>query len=64
VSQHAVRDLQIKESINVLHPAEIAYLLTNSLGNYDAWVVGRFDVGEVLSDAYARGTQQKLEALV
>jgi len=60
VSQHAVRDLQIKESINVLAPWEIAYHLTNSLGTYDPVIIASFDQGEVLSDMYRRGTLQRL----
>jgi len=63
-SQHAVRDLELKESINVLTPGEIAYHLTNRLGAYDASIAGRFEVGEVLSNMQRTGTLQQLGAVV
>ena len=64
VSQHALRDLQIKESINLLMPEEIAYHLTNALGTYDPQVATSFERGEVLSDMYCRGSLQRLGALI
>jgi len=64
VSQHALRDLQLKETINLLTPPEIAYELTNALGTYDPQVTASFEKGEVLSDMYCRGTLQRLGALI
>jgi hypothetical protein len=63
-SEHAVRDLQVKESINRLTPGEIAVKLTKKLGTFDVDVINRFDKGEVLSDMYRRGTLQQLGAVV
>ena len=64
VSQHALRDLQVKESINLLDSGEIAYYLTNSLGTYDPVVAASFDRGEVLSDMYRRGSLQRIGAVI
>ena len=64
VSQHALRDLQIKETINLLTPPELAYELTNALGTYDAQVAQSFERGEVLSDMYRRGSLQRLGAVM
>ena len=64
VSQHALRDLQIKETINLLTPPELAYALTNALGTYDPEVAASFERGEVLSDMYCRGSLQRLGAVI
>lgn len=64
VSQHALRDLQVKETINLLTPPEIAYHLTNTLGTYDPQVAQSFERGEVLSDMYRRGSLQQLGAVI
>ena len=64
VSQHAIRDLQIKESINILGPAEIEIHLFDSLGAADPFVAMGYDMGEVLSDSYARGSLQRIGAVI
>jgi hypothetical protein len=64
VSQHALRDLQVKETINLLTPPELAYALSNVLGTYDPEVAASFERGEVLSNAYAEGSLQRLDYLI
>ena len=64
VSQHAIRDLQIKESINILDPMKIEIHLFNRLGSADPVVAMGYDMGEVLSDSYARGSLQRIGAVI
>ena len=63
VSQHAIRDLQVKESINLLSQGEIAYHIINQLGTYDLEVVTCFERGEVLRDMHRTGSLQRIEAI-
>jgi len=64
VRQHAIRDLQIKESINILNCGEVAVKLERRFGTFDVDVINSYDRGEVLSDMYRRGTLQRLGALM
>ena len=64
VSQHALRDLTVKESINILTPGQIAVHLQNRLGTFDVDVINTFDQGEVTSDMYRRGTLQQIGAVI
>ena len=64
VSLHAIRDLQVKESINILTPGQVAVHLQAKLGTFDVDIINSFDQGEVLSDMYRRGTLQQLGAVV
>jgi hypothetical protein len=63
VSQTAVKDPAIRESINVLTSGRIAQILQNHFGTFDLRVINSYDVGEVLSDSLGRGTLQRIDAL-
>jgi hypothetical protein len=63
VSQAAVKDPSVRESINVLTSGRIAQILQNHFGTFDLRVINSYDVGEVLSDSLGRGTLQKVDAL-
>lgn len=63
VSQAAIRDPGIQESINLLTKGRIAVILQNRFGRFELEVVNSYDVGEVLSDSLGRGTLQKVDAL-
>jgi len=64
VSQAAVRDLLIKESINTLNSGQIAAYLQTCTGTFDALICNSYDRGEVLSDSLGRGTLQQVGALM
>ena len=51
VSQAAVRDLGIQESVNILSKGRIAVILQNRFSRFDLEVINSYDVGEVLSDS-------------
>ena len=61
VSQAAIRDPSIQESMNSL-TRTIAQILQNRFGRFELDVINRYDVGEVLSDSIGRGTLQRVEA--
>jgi len=63
VSQAAVKDPAVRESINILSSGRIAQILQNRFGTFDLQVINRYDIGEVLSDSKGRGTLQQMEAL-
>ena len=62
VSQAALRDPALAESINRLNPGEVALGLQNRLGTFDTFIVNSDDKGEVLSDSLGRGTLQQVGA--
>jgi hypothetical protein len=63
VSQAAIKDPSIRETINVLTPGRIAVFLQNRFDRFELGVINRYNVGEVLSDSIGRGTLQRVEAL-
>jgi hypothetical protein len=63
VSQAAIKDPSIRESVNILTVGKIALILQKRFGRFELGVVNQYDVGEVLSDSVGRGTLQKVEAL-
>ena len=63
VSQAAVKDPSVRESVNVLTPGRIALVLQNRFGRFELDVINQYDVGEILSDSLGRGTLQKVDAL-
>ena len=63
-SQHAIRDLQVKESINILTPGQIAVKLEKRLGTFDVDVINSFEMGEVLSNMQRTGSLQQLGAVI
>lgn len=63
VSQAAVKDSRVLESINVLTSSRIAQFLQNRFGTFDLQVINSYDIGEVLSDSLGRGTLQRVDAL-
>jgi hypothetical protein len=62
VSQAALRDPDLSESINRLTPGDIALKLQNKFGTFDNYVVNTYDQGEVLSDSLGRGSLQQVGA--
>ena len=48
VSQAAVKDTEVRESINILSSGRIAKILQNRFGTFDLQVINSYDVGEVL----------------
>jgi hypothetical protein len=60
VSQAALRDPALSESINRLKPGEIALRLQNRFGTFDNHIVNTYDQGEVLSDSLGRGSLQQV----
>ena len=48
-----------RDSVNLLTSGDIAYHLLDRLGDFDPRVTSNYDVGEVLSDPYGRGTLQR-----
>lgn len=63
VSQAAIKDPALQESVNILTKGRIAVILQNRFGTFDLRVINSYDVGEVLSDSLGRGTLQKVDAL-
>ena len=63
VSKAAVKDPEVRESINILSSGRIAQILQNRFGTFDLQVINRYDVGEILSDSKGRGTLQQVEAI-
>jgi hypothetical protein len=63
VSQAAIKDPEVRESINVLSSGRIAQILQNRFGTFDLQVINSYDIGEILSDSKGRGIQQRVEAL-
>jgi len=59
VSQAALRDPELAESINLLTPGAIALRLQNKFGTFDNYIVNTYDQGEVISDSRCRGTLQQ-----
>jgi len=64
VSQAALRDPALAESINRLTPGEVALGLQNRFGTFDTFIVNNYDKGEVLSDSLGRGTLQRIGAVI
>jgi len=64
VSQAAVRDLLVKESLNALSPGQIAAHLQTRTGTFDIFICNSYDQGEVLSDSLGRGSLQQIGALM
>ena len=63
ISQAAIRDPSIKESINILTNGRLAQILQNRFGTFDLRVINRYHLGEVLSDSKGTGTLQRVEEL-
>jgi len=63
ISQAAIRDPSIKESVNVLTSGRIAQILQTRFGTFDLRVINRYHLGEVLSDSKGTGTLQRVEEL-
>jgi hypothetical protein len=64
VSQSALRDPELAESINRLTPGAIALRLQKKFGTFDNYLVNTYDKGEVLSDSLGRGTLQQIGVLI
>lgn len=64
VSQCALRDPDLAESINRLTPGELALGLQNRFGTFDNYLVNSYDQGEVISDSLGRGTLQQIGAVI
>jgi hypothetical protein len=64
VSQAALRDPALAESINRLTPGEVALRLQNRFGTFDTFIVNSYDKGEVLSDSLGRGTLQRTGVVI
>ena len=63
VSQAAVKDRAVRESINVLSSGRIAQILQSHFGTFDLRVINRYHLGEVLSNSKGTGTLQRVEEL-
>ncbi len=61
VSQSALKDPSIRESINMLTPGRIALFLQNRFGRFELDVINSYDVGEVLTDSIGGGTLQRVD---